>query len=293
MLTEARKTYRHGFVLTEQELRRLVDTAIQQVQKAIQPNAPTVRLEVKYRNGTVTECSTIEELLSLENIGPKQVVRLRLLVDDGAEDEHVDPKVAILVRFTNLREEDDEIRSVSYVIKGEVRDWVLVTASELEDRIAKIKCTAVHQIFETRRRSMISAFFPLIFALSLFGFIHASSSRPQATLVKDALDSGVQLDPIKAVTLLEQDYLKSREAFSQSHFLLWVVAFPMLAMALVFVISFVANYLYPSYVFCWADYVKLYERRLSHRSYVYVGILLALAIGIVANIIVIKMGIAK
>jgi hypothetical protein len=87
-------------------------------------------------------------------------------------------------------------------VKGGVRDWVLVTASELEDRITKVKCAAVHKSF--RSGSLwFSLMTYLIYALSILGFMHATIARPQLTLVADAVrsPSGAQLDAIKAIAL--------------------------------------------------------------------------------------------
>jgi hypothetical protein len=289
MLTEARKAFRQGFILDEQELRRLVDTAVEQVRKATQ-NEPVVLLQAKFRNGTVTECSAVEELLTLENVGPKQIVRLRLLVDDGGEAERIDPKVAILIRFTNLVAEDDEVRSISYTVKGEQRDWVLVTASELEDRIEKVKCIGGHALLETRR-SVFSLVVPVIFIISMYGLMHATTSFPRASLVKDAIDSGHQLDAVKAVYLLEQDYLKDRELFPQGAFLRWALAYPILLMFGCYALVSLARYLHPSYVFSWADYIRVHQRRVSIRNYVYVGIVLALLVTVIGDIIIVKLGI--
>jgi hypothetical protein len=85
--------------------------------KEVPAGVPTLRLELKYQNGTVTECSTVEELLSLENAGPKQIVRLYVTVDDGAESEHFESKVSVVVRFTNVREEDDTRSIVNRLLR--------------------------------------------------------------------------------------------------------------------------------------------------------------------------------
>jgi hypothetical protein len=291
MTTEARKTFGHGFALNEQELRRLVDTAVEQVRKAI-PNDPVVLLQAKFRNGTVTDCSSVEELLTLENVGPKQIVRLRLFVDDGRDLEHAETKVAIVVRFTNLAEEDDERRSVIYIVKGEVRDWVLVTASELEDRIEKVKCVGVHALLGARKSPLLFALLvPLTTLVMLFGFMHALSDSPRSSLVKDAISSGQQLDAVKAIALLEQDSLKDRESITYVTLYRWAIGYPTVFALCVIVVGLLAGYLHPSYVFSWADYSKVYQRRLSIRNYVYVGIILALVIAVVGDIIVIKLGI--
>jgi len=292
MLTEARKTFRFGFVLNEQELRRLVDTVVVQVRKALE-NEPVILFQVRFRNGTVTECSNVEELLSLENVGPKQITRLRLTVDDGGEEQHIDPKVAVLVRFTNLTEEDEEVRSVNYVVRGENRDWVLVTASEIEDRVTKAKCIGVRAIFINRNRAFRLLLVPFLLIGSMYGLLHATVNLPPAALVKNAIDSGEKLDPVRAVALLEQDIARERQMRGDQLFFRWGLWYPLTAFIVIYLLGVVGDYFHPSYVFAWADYTKVYDRRIAIRNYVYIGVLSALIIAVVADIIVSKLGLGK
>jgi hypothetical protein len=287
MPTEARKTFRQGFVLSEQELRRLVDTAVEQARKALHGD-PIVLLRARFRNGTVTECGSVEELLTLENIGPRQIVRLEILVDDGGESTHTEPAVSISVRLANLAEEDDWIGSVAYSIRGGQRDWVLVTASELEDRIERIKCFGAHSFLDGHR-STYRPVMAFVLLLGMFGLFHVISSSSPPLHVKDAVESGQQLDAARAVALLEQD-LRERDVFPQLMFLRWVVGFPVIFMVCLYLVVSVARYLHPSYVFAWSDYARVYQRKLSVRNYVYVGIGLTLLVTVVGDMLAAKLG---
>jgi hypothetical protein len=55
MKTEARQSFSHGFVLTEQELRRIADVATQQLVKVRPSPPPKTQIELRFRNGTITE----------------------------------------------------------------------------------------------------------------------------------------------------------------------------------------------------------------------------------------------
>jgi hypothetical protein len=285
MPTEARKTFQHGFVLDEQELRRIVDTADGQVRKVFRDD-PRIRLDAKFLNGTVTRCSSVEELLALENAGPKQIVRLEISVDDG-NDAKTLQGTEIQVRFVNLAEEQDETRAITYSVKGSERDWVLVTASELEDRVAKVKRVSMHQLF---KKNFVSSFITGVFFLgAMYFFTRRMASMPEPTLVRDAINSGQHLDAAQAVVLLEEDVVMRGHANPFSTVLPWFVAIPITATFLISGIRKGLNYLHPAHVFYWGDYSKVYERRITIRNYIYGGILVALVIGVIANIIVIKL----
>src|SRR5277367_1038847 len=99
MRTEARKTYSHGFNLTEQELRRIMDTTAQQMQRIGPLQPPRVRLDVKFKNGTIARTSSLDDVLSFENMASRRIIRLDLSVKGrSTSGEH-----AITLRFTNLK----------------------------------------------------------------------------------------------------------------------------------------------------------------------------------------------
>src|ERR1700677_1631044 len=80
--TESRKTFHHGYLLNEQELRRIVDTATQQIRKANPNGGINTFFVLKFKNGTLTRSNSVEDVLSLENLGPKQIVRLVITITD-------------------------------------------------------------------------------------------------------------------------------------------------------------------------------------------------------------------
>lgn len=291
MKTEARKTFRHGFVLTEQELRRTVDSATQQMQRIVPSRAPDVHFEVKLKNGTVAHSWSLEDLLSFENFASKQIVRL----DIEMEQQNESSKYAIMLRFTNLNVEDDEVCSVKYVVMGEDRDWVLVTSSELEERVGRVKSFALNRMFGRRRHEWISPLFAGLFlVLSFTGMIRALDHRSHlAEAIEARWKAGILHDPIEVMILMQRDSESREAALSPGNFVRWSIVYPV---GLAFVLSACALgliYLYPAYVFCWGDYVKTYERRVSIRKFLLVGIVVSLAISVIAGVIVNRMGWGK
>jgi hypothetical protein len=103
MKTEARKSFRHGFNLTEQELRRIVDTISQQFSR-VAPSAQ-LKFEAKLRNGTLVESSSVDDVLSFENVDSRQIVRLELDVRDSEPS----PKWLVHIQFANSKDDDGAI----------------------------------------------------------------------------------------------------------------------------------------------------------------------------------------
>jgi hypothetical protein len=131
---ESRKTFRHGFVLTEAELRRIVDNVSEQFQKLGQN--PNITYTLTYRNGVVADTALLEDVLSQENSGSGQIVKLRVACESGAP-----PNTTVVVlEFINADAEDEPgYISMRFLIRGQSRDWVFVTSTMIEERITKIR----------------------------------------------------------------------------------------------------------------------------------------------------------
>jgi len=99
MKTEARQSFSHGFVLTEQELRRIADVATQQLGKVRPSPPPKTEIELRFRNGTITESDSLDDLFSLENVGAKHIVRMRI----SFESEKDNPPASSQFRTTSYR----------------------------------------------------------------------------------------------------------------------------------------------------------------------------------------------
>jgi len=260
----------------------MLDTANQQMQR-VAPAGFKTSFRVKLRNGTVAHSSSLEDLLTFENIASKQIVRLDAVLEDGDEDGYL-----IVLRFVNLNEEDDTLSSVNYVVVGQERDWVLVTSSELEERIGRTKCFAPQGKLNKagRFRTPYAAYVFLL--LSMGGMVYSISQRPHmADVIETKWKTGALRDPIEALILVE----RGREvdaSLAPVTIFKWAVGYPLALGSLMALGFLLLSYLYPSYVFCWGDYAKVYERRVSTRKTVFVSIILALIIGVISGMIVNK-----
>ncbi len=193
----------------------------------------------------------------------------------------------ILLEFRDPEESEDP-RPVSYVVRGAQRDWVFVTASELDERIAKIKCFSPLPFLSSRHPFPLVTTFAFTLALSLLvaiSFVTPKTPPLAAQAIESHWKAGTLRDPIQAIIIQAQYIESSRKLFNpRVIFLSVIVAAALLAILVVLIVQ-TAISLFPAYVFSWGDNIKLYERRVQFRRYVLGGVLLTLVLGIIASVI--------
>ena len=295
MKTEARQSFSHGFVLTEQELRRIADVATQQLGKVRPSPPPKTEIELRFRNGTITESDSLDDLFSLENVGAKHIVRMRISFESEKDNP---PRIlsipdhVISLSFTNTEENKDE-RTISYAVRGSDRDWVFVTASELEERIAKVKSFSPRTLFSRFSSGLVIA---LIFSLSFMASIYfATTPRHYSTAqtMETQWKAGTLRDPIEAIIIQQKSIETMEQNRSGRLSFLLLIGLPIAILTSLLALGGLGVYLYPAYVFCWGDYTKVFERRVQVRKYVFGVIVVGLIVGILASVIANKLTLSK
>jgi len=282
----ARKSFRHGFALTEQELRRLLDVLLQQMKRIAATRDPLVEFELDFRNGVTAQARSLDEVLSLENAGSGTVTCLKIMLRDKEDEEEATNE--IYIEFTDVKAEDFafESRSVRYVVKGEDRSWVFVTSSELEERVNRIKVFAPGRFLGAQIVFMAVS---LIFVVSVFAAtLRVATQKDQLKLaaiekVEEAYRRGVIKDPLEAVIMLEKESLKALPTIN-------LIKRPILIAGGLF-LFFVAlwlftNRLFPACNFCWGDYLNLYERKLAIRRYILIAVITGIIVSVIGGFIV-------
>jgi hypothetical protein len=303
---ESRKTFKHGFVLTEAELRRIVDNISEQFQKL--GETPSVTYKMTFRNGVIADTSSLDEVLSQENIGSGQIVSLgiryrayteskdAILVDDDStllHDKTVLYGTTVLLQFANVDvEEEPGYVSVRFLIRGQSRDWVFVTSTILEERVTKIKRFALNQMSgKGPGRAFVAFVGPLVIVLGLlvglFTSIRELNKTHPGTILEEAWKSGKVKDPIEAIVMVEKlrDQALSRKSSLTDILMPLAVIIGLLLCA--FLIGYFLIRYYPAYNFCWGDYLDVFQRKESRRKFilvvVLVGVLVSFVGGILAN----------
>jgi hypothetical protein len=297
---ESRKTFKHGFVLTEAELRRIVDNISEQFQKL--GETPSITYKMTFRNGVIADTNSLDEVLSQENIGSGQIISLGIRYRE-AEPEDItaldDTKMlhgtSVLLQFIDVDvEEEPGYLAIRFLIRGQSRDWVFVTSTILEERVTKIKRFAPNQISSKGPSGALFRFaIPLLVMLSLvagvFTSIRDMSKTHPGTILEESWKSGKVKDPIEAIIMAEK--LRDEALIRKNSFLYFVtpLAFMVGILLVVLLIAYFFDRYYPAYNFCWGDYVEVFQRKESRRKFILVvlvvGVLVSFVGGVLANML--------
>jgi hypothetical protein len=144
MKTELRREMNYEFSLTEQELRRIHETMVQQMKSNSKNNSKSF-FELSFKNGVRAEKATLDEIIADNNSGEWKIQELKMkLVNKSHLQE-----TRIEMEFRVPPDKDGNPRklySIQYLVAGNERDWVYLTSSQLDDRIAKIKQFPIYYI---------------------------------------------------------------------------------------------------------------------------------------------------
>lgn len=133
MRTEIDHQHKWGFVLSEQELRRIAQSCQEHAAKI--GIAVTPKITAKLKDGSLVESENLDDVLSLENGGQKAINRLVLVWNDGSDR----PKGSITVRFEDCAANTKGWESISVSVIGESRDAAFVAAADLDERVKKTR----------------------------------------------------------------------------------------------------------------------------------------------------------
>jgi hypothetical protein len=287
MDAESKKSYHHGFILKEADLRRLVNLIEDQFNKlSDRPGVGAFRM--KFRNGAITENTSLDEVLAQENIGSNQIVRLSY----SHNSDEPNPN-SVQIEFINADLDDDAgIVSVRFKVFGHDRDWVIITSSLLEERVDKFKRFALNQLFGKGPSKafvrlllpLIVVFIPILISIGIPLLTGAHKVTP-ADKLAEAWKSGTIKDPVEAIIFLEKEkkgFGPQGEPFPIKE----VVYFFGSIIVLLLIMAFFLKY-YLVYNFLWGEYVEEFNRRESTRRFwlivIAVGIVVSFVGGILAN----------
>lgn len=296
---EAKKTFSHGFVLTEAELRRLLDLMETQFEKLEGGSPLSLRFTLKFKNGVVAETSNIDDVIGQENVGSGRILRLGISYADQEGDDIPRAKI----EFINADEDEEQgYTAIRYTLRANDRDWVFVTSSLLSERIDKVKRFAPNQLASDGRRQPALGLLPALVVLAvLASLLFAMYTRLAETAREDAenplsaklqslVDEGKITDALEALILIQQNQeqrhrsLNLPEVFSPLFFVLGGLVALILALAAAML--FMQRY-FSLYNFVWGDFEAQFQRREEARKFWIViigaGILVSAVGGLIAN----------
>ncbi|HZH39199.1 MAG TPA: hypothetical protein VEX17_03960 [Bacillales bacterium] len=287
MKTERKKNYNTGFVLTEPELRRIHGLLIEQFQKELPP-ATNIKgfYEIKYRNGSISEPNTLDEIFTQENIGSLAITRLKIKLTDNNNPSLYE----VTVEFTNPDfEEGDKVKPMSYAVIGNNRDWVLIVTSLLDERINRIKRFSLNwnKTFELVLLSVV----PFTILPITFFEVYSQKSQHLNNLktIEENYKNGVFKDPIQALIEIEKFKIAKYEGMR-----MWpAYLLPLVIPIAIGIIYFSWRYFFPAYNLCWGDYINFKKEREKIGKFLIMGVVFTLFMGVVVNYISAFLGIGK
>ena len=283
---ESSKAYYSGFVITEQDLRRLQTIAEDQFKK-IHPNEkPAISFQINYDNGAVAETTSIEDVLQEENTGSTRITRLRFRSEVGKGKN----ATRLTLEFANTdSDQQAEAVSMKYRIHAKSRDWVFVSSSLFEERLAKLRRFAPSQLLSKRSsRFVATILIPIALMVSMFAGLPSLYSKRQDVLVQleARWSQGKLTDPVEAMLILQKN------SPDYSFFAIFApTVYTLCAITLLAACYWLALRYYPTYNFCWGDYVQEFARKEARRKLILIGIVLALLVSVIGSIIANSLGV--
>ena len=275
MVIEIAKTFRNGFILTEADLERIVTDVSEQFKQRFGDAPPKLAFTVRLRNGVTVSAYTLDRVLSEENLGDSQIVRLEI---DWYAPRVLDPTVVSLV-FKNANFESEQgDTSIALFVRGEPREWVSTTAAILEERIRTIKRFTPHQLKKrsvSRLASLLIS--PLIVLSIVLGVIHPLTANMDKLLWYTYTNYEMwnyRGTPGKISGAISRASLEAANENGVNEVIstltstrpFWVAVAAILGFDLV--LLFFLRY-YPFYNFCWASSFRTFPQREHARAFVF------------------------
>jgi len=223
-------------------------------------------------DGSIIETSVVDEILSLENAGSRQIKKISLEYKDKKDPaDH-----QIFVMFQNAEINPDSWVSINFSVVGNTRDWAFLAAADIDERIKRV--IRLSPSFVVNNRQFIVVPMAISIALMLFLLPPSPSSPFAADKLEEAYRSGLIKDPIQALILLE----RARGETGRLDY----IAPMMLAFLVPWIILFGLGKLFsviaPPYNFYWGDYIGYYNKRRSAQNIFWTVVVLGIIVSIIS-----------
>ncbi len=294
MVIETSKTFKHGFILTESHLQRIIDTVSEQFRKRFENLPPRLGFSVRLRNGVSVSTYSLDRVLREENLGASQIVRLEI---DWHAQRALDPTVVSLeFKNTDVESEPGDT-PIRLIVRGESPDWVSTTASLLEERLREIRRFTPNQLKEKSLSRLCSVLIsPLIFLTLLLGIIYPLATNMDKIVwcaegaanawdfgaTREVFSSALSQDTGEANPLANISEAISSFLYNGSF---WTAVCSILAFDVL--LLFFVRY-YPFYNFCWGGHFRTFPQSGHARAFVFMvtarTIVTSFIYSIVANV---------
>jgi hypothetical protein len=310
METRVSRRFDNGFVLTEQELRRIIDVMIEQQSRAHGMSPHELRFTMCFRDGTISKTNAIESVIGLENYGTQRLVGLAIELCSKPLEER-DTSTEIILQFSTdetahsgfNNETGDAKVPIQLRVRGNERDWVSVTLSKIEERISKIKHVDFQGIV---RRSEVRFYLMLLSGIlvnvGMFILmrtsITASNERRAAVLeIERRYNAGEIADTGYLQILLHKASTELNPMNEPTTNVIFIGAMFVIVSLnpLARLLGAMLGAMFPPRVFCWGDYEPEYRKKITTSkavwSFIFISIFAAILVGLFTEYIASTLGI--
>jgi hypothetical protein len=241
MKTELKKPLTHGFVLTEQELRRIYNTMVQQMNINGKADSRSF-FELKYKNGVRAEKASLDEIIASPNSGKWKVQGLKMALYSKFQPRKTQIEIDFRVPPPPpTKEATTRPYSIQYYVVGDEHDWVYLTGSYLDERVAHIKQLPILMF------GAIAVFTGFGLLLFFIVMLTSPSGRLRLPLGYEILAT--------------------------------------IASGLIIISGLASMFGFPSYNFCWGDYLKVFTQRRTIAKYIINVVIISLILSVIGSLI--------
>ncbi|MFM9957108.1 MAG: hypothetical protein ACKVZJ_03465 [Phycisphaerales bacterium] len=280
MRTEISKSFSWGFVATEQDFRRLIQTATDHLLKPSGASLGMSQYEVRLEDGSVFQTAQFDDVFQLENAGNKIIREVSCSLSSSHPGGECTINVELKDGNTNKKNWD----SATYRVSGDTRDWAFVAASDLDERLKRMKAIAWESIFAQRWPMTVIMLAGM--PLSIFGSFYFKPKDTTHVQLQSLYAEGKLANPTEAIIALEK--IKASRSEIDTLWPLFVMWGGLLA--IYFCCAFVLPKLSPSYNFCWGEYTAQYGKRVRLRNALFTLVVISLVVSVLANFVSKKLG---
>jgi len=282
MKTQIQRSYNTGFVLTEPELRRIDQLIIAQFERHLGSTVNIKRsYEIKYRNGLISEPNSLDTIMAQENIDSLAITYLGIRFTDDNNPFLYD----VRLQFINLDLEKYGSASISYKVIGNDRDWVFIVTSKLDEIIKRVKR---FRIYTPDKFINLLLVMMSLFTLATIALRNSKSQElNQLKLIEQNYKNGKFKNPIEALIEIEKYKIDANYPSMPMNSMTGVG----ILLTLIIIVFATVHYCFPSYNFCWGEYVAYKKRRENIGKFILFTVIFGLVIGVTGNYISARLGI--
>jgi len=255
-------SFRRGFLLDEEKLRKLRDIIGKRLSK--EPNDLAVTYKVSRGDSYSYTTTSIDDVGKEDNEDWRAITRLELLVDGNAQLEF---RLSFDKSGTELK------------IIGEDRDFIFLLLSDVKDFVENEICVAV--TFPRNFERALAMIVVMVAMFLMFGTLAYREWQESPDAIENALKSNDSLDKL--------NYLVERTRTQRMGMVVWAGPFLMLISVLLLSTSFLEVPIrkgFPSNEFLFGKRKQTFDRRRTLFGNVFWVVVVGLVVSIIGGIIV-------